>query len=124
MKPFARSDRVAGQIQKALSHLILKEIKDPRIETVTLTGVEVSRDLRIARIYYSVTGGENVRKGAAEGFNRALGFLKRTLASRLGLRYMPDLKFFYDDSFDYGSRIDTVLRSIKSGNGSDNSSTE
>jgi len=123
MKPFSRSDRVAGQLQKELSELVYKDINDPRIEAVTITGVEMSRDLRIARIYYAVSGDEKVRKAASQGFNSALGFLKRTLAGRLGLRYMPDLKFFYDDSFDYGSRIDTVLKSIRSDNGPDNSST-
>ncbi len=55
-----------------------------------------------------------------EGFNSAVGYVKRTLARQLGLRYMPDLKFFYDESFDYGSQIDEVLKIVKADNGSDN----
>ncbi len=114
MKPFTRADRVGGQIQRALSDLLQKDIKDPRLKMVTITGVKLSRDLRIARIYFTTSGGgKKSREEAVEGFKNALGYVKRTLARQLGLRYMPDLKFFYDESFDYASRIDEVLKSIK-----------
>lgn len=118
MKPFTRSDRVGGQIQKALSDLMHKDIKDPRLEMTTITGVKVARDLRTARIYFATAGSKKSRTEAAEGFKSALGYIKRRLACELGLRYMPDLKFFYDESFDYGSHIDNVLKSIESDHGS------
>jgi len=124
MKPFTRSDRVAGQIQKALSDILKKRIRDPRLEMATITGVRVSSDLRLARIYFVTPGGEKTRKEATNGFQRARGYVKRTLARQLGLRYMPDLKFFYDESFDYGSHIDSLLRSIKTDNGSTNTPFE
>lgn len=124
MKTFARSGRVAGQIQKALSELLQRDIKDPRLEMVSITGVKVSTDLKHARVYFVSHGGEERKKEAANGFKTALGYLKRELAPRLGLRYMPDLKFFYDDSFDYGSRIDSILRSLKSDDDSDSTETE
>ena len=117
MKPFSRSDRVSGQIQKVLSDILKKRIKDPRLEMVTITGVEMSRDLRIARIYFITSGSPKSIEEAAEGFKSALGYVKRTLASRLGLRYMPDLKFFYDESFNYGSRIDNIIKIINTENG-------
>jgi len=120
MKPFVRSDRVSGQIQKVLSEILLKKIKDPRLENASITDVKMSRDLRIARIYFVASGNKKSMEEAAEGFKSALGYVKRTLARQLGLRYMPDLKFFYDDSFEYGSQIDKVLKAVKADNGPNN----
>jgi ribosome-binding factor A len=120
MKPFARSDRVGGQIQKVLSEILLKKVKDPRLENASITDVKMSRDLRIARIYFVTSGNKKNIEEALEGFKSALGYVKRTVARQLGLRYMPDLKFFYDESFDYGSHIDNVLKALKADNGPDN----
>ncbi len=113
MKYFSRSDRVSGEIQKNLSELLKKSIKDPRLEMVTITSVKMSQNLRTARVYFVFSGAKTSRKKAVQGFESALGYIKRVLAAKLGLRYMPDLKFFYDESFDYGSHIDNVLKSIK-----------
>ncbi|NNG02209.1 MAG: 30S ribosome-binding factor RbfA [Desulfobacteraceae bacterium] len=114
MKPFSRSDRVGGLIQKVLSELLRKDIHDPRIANATITGVKMSRDLRIAKIYYSIFGDEKSRQDAADGFESARGFVKRSLAQELGLRYMPDVRFFYDESFEYGARIEKLIKGIKS----------
>lgn len=116
MKPFARSDRVSGQIQKALSDLLIKKIKDPRLETAIVTGVKMSRDLKFARVYFVTSGGKESMEEAIEGFKSAFGYVKRKLAAQLGLRYMPELRFFYDDSFDYGSHIDKIIKTVKSEN--------
>jgi ribosome-binding factor A len=116
MKPFSRSDRVSGQVQKVLSDILLKKIKDPRLEAATITSVKMSRDLKFARVYFVTSGGKESIKEAVEGFKSALGYVKRKLASQLGLRYMPELRFFYDDSFDYGSHIDEVIKAVKSEN--------
>ena len=120
MKPFARSDRVGGQIQKILSEILLKKVKDPRLKNASITDVKLSRDLRIARIYFVLSGNKKNVEEALEGFNSAIGYVKRTVARQMGLRYMPDLKFFYDESFDYGSHIDNVLKALKADNGPDN----
>jgi ribosome-binding factor A len=120
MKPFARSDRVGGQIQKILSEILLKKVKDPRLKNASITDVKLSRDLRIARIYFVISGNKKNVEEALEGFNSAIGYVKRTVARQMGLRYMPDLKFFYDESFDYGSHIDNVLKALKADNGPDN----
>lgn len=122
MKPFARSDRVGGQIQKVLSDILLKKIKDPRLEAATITSVKMSRDLKFARVYFVTSGGKESMEEAIEGFKSALGYVKRTLAAKLGLRYMPELRFFYDDSFDYGSHIDKLIKVVKSENESNNTS--
>ena len=97
-----------------LSDLILKGINDPRLAQATITGVAMTRDLRIAKIYFAAHGGEHDEAALAAGFESAKGFIKRELARELGLRYMPELKFYYDTSFDYGARIDRVLKRIRS----------
>lgn len=123
-KPYARSERVAGQIQKTLSELLNKKIKDPRLEMATITAVEMARDLKSARIYFSIPGDKVQQEAAEDGFQSALGYVKRSLAARLGLRYMPAIKFFYDDTLDYATRIETVFKMIDGENGPNRSSAE
>jgi ribosome-binding factor A len=113
MKPFSRSDRVAGLIRQVMAELLQKEIRDPRLAHATITGVKVSRDLRIAKIYFITAGNASQRQAALDGFKQAHGFVKRELAQRLTLRYMPDLTFFYDESIDYGEHIEHLLKVVK-----------
>ena len=126
MKTYPRSDRIGGLIHKTLSNLLQKDIHDPRLEMATITGVKMSRDLRKARVYFAISGTAAAKGGAVKGFESAMGYIKRTLARQLGLRYMPELTFFYDESFDYGSRIDEVLESVKKpeANGPDHSTLD
>ena len=122
MIPFSRADRVSGLIQEVLSELLKKDIHDPRLKMATITNVKMSRDLKLARVYFSIFGDSSKAQAAADGFESARGFIKRSIASKLSLRYMPDLKFFYDESFEYGSHIDELLRKITTDNGPDNQS--
>ncbi len=119
MKPFARSDRVGGQIKKVLSDMLRKDINDPRLDNTVITGVSMSRDLRTARIYFVTTGNLSSRENVEDGFKSAFGYVKRKLARKLGLRYMPELKFYYDESFDYGEQIDKLLNSCNIEDGTD-----
>ncbi|MBT8331194.1 MAG: 30S ribosome-binding factor RbfA [Deltaproteobacteria bacterium] len=121
MIPFARSDRVSGLIQKVLSEILQKDIKDPRLKLATVTAVEVSRDLKLARIYFTTPDGEQNKDAAIKGFNSARGYIKRTLAHELDLKYMPDIKFFYDASIEYGEHIDSLIKLTKERNGTDSS---
>jgi len=121
MSPFSRADRVGGLIQKVLSNILNKNIRDPRLKMATITSVKVSRDLKQARIYFTTSGGIQKKDDTIEGFNSAHGFIKRTLAHGLDLRYMPHLKFFYDESLEYGAHIDELIESTKSKNGSNHS---
>ena len=113
MRPFTRADRVAGEIQKVLSDLILRKIKDPRLKMIIITGVKLTADLKLARIYYTVTGQGTDVEACTAGLNSAAGFFKRSLAKELNLRYIPALEFFHDDSFEYGDRIDRLLKSVQ-----------
>jgi ribosome-binding factor A len=120
MRDFARSDRVSGLIQQVLSEILQKGIKDPRLKMTTITNVKMSRDLRVARIYFVTSGREKNVEEVTQGFKSAKGYVKRSLAGKLGLRYMPELEFFYDDSFDYGDQINKLLKSIETDNEPDN----
>jgi ribosome-binding factor A len=112
MTGFSRAQRVGGLIQKILAELLHKDLSDPRLHLTTVTQVTVTRDLRIARVYFATAGGKETAAAAAEGFASAAGFIKRRLGRELGLRYMPQLEFFYDESLDHGARIDQLLKSI------------
>jgi len=124
MKPYERSDRIRGHLLRILSETLRRHIKDPRLEAAVISGAKLTRDLRIARVYYTIPGGPARIEEARQGFESARGFIKRTLARELGLRYMPNLEFFYDESFDYGERIDQVLKSIERENGSNTEPSE
>ncbi len=124
MKSYSRADRVSALIQRNLSDILYKEINDPRFEMVVITGVKVSSDIKTARIYYSAPDDEQTKKNAAKGFDSAAGYIKKLLAPRLELRYMPELKFFYDESFDYGQRINKLIQSLHEDHGEDNTTPE
>ena len=121
MIPFSRADRIGGLIQKILSDILKKEIKDPRLKMITITGVTVTRDLKLARIYFSAPNSKQEKDAATIGFTSARGYIKRMLAHALDLKYMPDIKFYYDESLDYGAHIDELIRLTKHNNGPDHS---
>ncbi|MDL2274649.1 30S ribosome-binding factor RbfA [Desulfosarcina sp. OttesenSCG-928-G10] len=112
-RTFDRAQRVGGQIQRVMAELLRQGISDPRLSTVTITGVTTTRDLRLARIYFAAPDGAEKKDLFLSAFESAKGFIKRELARELGLRYMPDIQFFYDGSFDYGDQINRMLKSIQ-----------
>jgi ribosome-binding factor A len=88
-------------------------LNDPRLGTVTITEVEVTADLKLARVFFSARGDQAREKAALQGLEGAAGFIKKNLGRELRLRYMPDLMFQVDRSFDYGSKIDRLIRTIQ-----------
>ena len=110
-KPTRRTERVNALVQEELASLLLRDIKDECAAAATLTSVEVSPDLRSAKIYIAPGPGRDLEVTLAS-LARVAGFLKRELGRRLRMRHVPDLHFFYDDSFDYGSKIDRLLHEI------------
>jgi ribosome-binding factor A len=105
----SRMRRVDEAMRAVLSDAIAKELKDPRVGFVTVTGVQTSPDLRHARVYVSVLGDEATRSASLEGLRSAHGFLQRRLAAELTLKHTPALTFAYDDSVDRGMRISQLL---------------
>jgi len=105
-----RTEQVGDLIKKELAQLLAQEIKDPQIGFVTLTAVEVSPDLRLARVYFSVLGDEQVIKDSQAVLDRAKGFLRHELSQRLVIRYVPELQFRLDRSIERSQRISDLLR--------------
>ena len=107
-----RAQRVGELIQKAISALLLRGLKDPRIGFVTITGVEVTPDLHLARVYYTVIGDDAARHSSAAGLKSSVPYIRQQLGKQLRMKYLPDLIFQYDSSIDYGNRIESLLREI------------
>lgn len=113
MKQYKRSQRVGDLIREVISEMVLRDLGDPRLETVTITEVEVTSDLKLARVFFSARGEPLREKEARQGLEGAAGFIKKNLGRELRLRYMPELTFQVDRSFDYGSKIDRLLQTIQ-----------
>jgi len=113
MKEGKRSDKVADLVQKEISEMLLRSIKDPRIGFVTVTRVKVSDDCRSARVYFSVVGSEEERNRSVEGLNSAKGFLRKELGRRVSLRYTPDLIFQFDPSIEYAIHMEEVFQHLR-----------
>jgi len=116
---FKRCEKVAEAIHEEISRLLIKGVKDPRVGFVTVTGVKVTDDLHLATVYFSIIGGEAERNGAEAGLNSAKGFLRREIGKVLRMRYVPDLLFRFDESVEYGSRIESLLKQIHETDGTD-----
>ena len=112
MMNFKRADRVADLIKAEISDILLKRVRDPRVEHVTITGVKMSDDLRSAKVFFVQMGRDTCSEETMTGIRKASGFLKRELGKRLQLRYVPTITFIYDESFEYGSRIERLLVEI------------
>jgi len=110
-----RSEKVAETIHETVSSILARGLNDPRIGFVTIMAVDVTDDLRLARIYFTVIGDEASKKNSELGLNSAKGHIRKELGHTLTMRYIPELLFIYDHSQEYGSRIDSILREINSG---------
>ena len=121
--PSYRQERVADLIREQLAELLQKEVEDPRLAQVTITAVEMSPDLRYARVFYSVLGSDQEVSEASQAFESASGYVRRELASRLKLRYMPHLQFRFDSSLVVGHRIETLLKQIEDDRGGEQEET-
>src|SRR3990172_9241193 len=109
-----RTERLNDLLREELSELLLRQVKDPRLGgLITITQVLVSADLRHARVYISVLGGEAEKREVMTALSSAASYLRRELRSHLTLRYTPDLSFFPDDSIENGARMLSLLNELK-----------
>jgi ribosome-binding factor A len=109
----SRPDRVADQIRSELATLLLREVHDPGIGFVTLTRVQVSADLQLARVLYTALGDDKARATSGRALERAAPFLRRQLGSRLRLKRTPELRFEYDNSIAGQDRIEQILNELR-----------
>jgi len=109
-----RTDRINELLREEISDLLSRHVKDPRVVGfITVTEVETATDLRHARVFVSVMGTEEEKKGAFSGLAAAAGFLRHELAERLFLRRIPDLTFVRDDSIERGTRILQIMKELE-----------
>jgi len=110
-REFGRAERVAYQIQRELAALIVRDISDPRLRTLTISEVKVSRDLAQATVYF--TGEDTVKtKETLAALQRASGFFRKNLASRIRARSVPTLRFVYDHSFDEAAHLSALIDKV------------
>lgn len=112
MSQGSRPERVADQIRSELATLLARDVHDPGIGFVTLTRVQVSPDLQVARVLYTVLGDAKARESSARALARAATFLRRQIGSRLRLKRAPELRFVYDDSIAGQDRIERILNEL------------
>ena len=113
-REFGRSERVSSQIQKDLALVLQRGIKDPRLGFVTVNEVIVTRDLAVAKVYVTVLNANQQKiEENIELLNEAAPYLRKEVATRMKMRHMPELRFFYDDSFDTGMRVSALLNGLE-----------
>lgn len=110
---FSRNQRLEGEIRAVLSELLRLEVKDPRLEGVTVSAIRLSGDRTRAKVYYSILGDAERERQTADGFAAATPFLRRELGRRMRLRTVPTLDFERDASYEYGDRIERLLDSLQ-----------
>ena len=109
-----RVERIAERIRRVTSEIVHGQLNDPRLDGfITITKVEVTPDLRFAKIYYSPFGDEKRKKIIAQGLKSARGFVRKHIGDELKLRYTPDIAFKLDEEMEYSKRINTILGKIK-----------
>lgn len=118
MLPYKRSERVADLIREEIADLIMYKLKDPRIGFVTVTGVEMTPDLKMAKVYVSVLREED-RRGTLEILNSSKSFIRSSLSKRLRLKFIPTVEFVMDTSIDYGFKMDKLLKELEKGKDED-----
>ena len=114
MSQGSRPDRVADQIRSELAALLAREVHDPGLGFVTITRVQVSRDLQQARVFYTALGDEKSRRQSERTLHRALPFLRRQIGARLRLKRVPELHVFYDESIAGQDRIEQLINELHS----------
>ncbi|HKX12210.1 MAG TPA: 30S ribosome-binding factor RbfA [bacterium] len=104
-----RDKRIAEEIRREVSQILHFEISDPRTSGATVTGVKVSPDLRLARVYYAMPGAEDRKAAAAKGLAKSAGYVRHLLTERLDMKFSPQIEFFYDESFEIQNKIDDIF---------------
>lgn len=108
-----RVERVASFIRREISIIIQTELNDPRLQFVTITDIKLTKDLRSARLFYSVLGEAKQKQKAARALKVATGFMRKLIGQRMRLRLVPELTFTLDESTEYGLKIDKIFEEIK-----------
>ena len=112
MASTGRLNRVSSELKKTISLLLRSKVKDSKLSLVSITEVEVSKDLSFAKVYYSCLI-ENDKEYVAKAFDKSKGFFRTSIGKNLRLRIVPNLKFIYDDSAEYGIKMNTIIEQAR-----------
>ena len=104
-----KNERVNSNVQRELSYILANEVKNPNIKFITITACDVTSDLSYAKVYFTTL---NDVKETLNGLKSAKGYIRRTLADRIELRHIPELEFIYDESIEYGKKIEEKIKEI------------
>ena len=107
---YKRAERVSDQIKREVSEIIQKQVKDPLVGFITVTDAEVTDDLRSAKIFYSVLGDEKSKTNTKIALERARDFIQQEIGKRIRIRHLPIITFKYDNSIEYGARIEELIK--------------
>lgn len=108
-----KKERMEKILEREISNIIFQDIKDERIKFVTITNVNITNDLSIATVFYTVFGNENQINASIEALSEAKGFIRTILSKRIEVKKTPDLRFKYDESYEQGNKIDAILNNLK-----------
>jgi len=116
-REYSRHQRLAAELMRTLSDVLRFEIKDPGVAGVSLTSVDLSRDLSVARVYFSLLKPDDDPQPALDGLQRASGFLRSKLGQAMKIRHVPELRFKHDDSIAHADRISRLIDAANRANG-------
>jgi len=119
MSEVKRATRVAGRVREEMAWLLTREVRDPRVAGVIVSRVEMTDDLKMARVYVRMLEGGDAEQvdTALKGLERTASMLRREVTKKVGLRYAPELRFFYDDGLDKTTRIEELLEEVRRDSG-------
>ena len=104
-----KNERINSNMQKEISYIVANEVKNPKVKFVTITAVDVTSDLSFAKVYFTTL---DDKLETLKGLKDAKGFIRKELADRIELRHIPELEFIYDESIEYGNRIEEKIKEI------------
>jgi ribosome-binding factor A len=108
-----RANRVAEELRKVVTQILLEDLSDPRLGFLTVTKVQVTDDLRQGKVYYSVLGSQEQKNATSEALEEELGFIRRLVAERLNMKFAIEVRFELDPSIEHSFKIDQILKKIK-----------
>jgi ribosome-binding factor A len=108
-----RSSRVAEELRKVITQILMEDLSDPRLGFITVTRIEVTDDLRFGKIHYSVLGSEEQKNSTVDALQDNLGLIRRLAAERINMKFAMDIRFELDESIEHSFKIDQILKKIK-----------
>lgn len=113
--PYKRSARVATDAYQIIAEAVYQELNDPRLKNIQLTGSEMTDDLQILKIYYYIEGSEEARKKSLKGLMSAKGYLRKAISNKLGLRVVPDIRYYFDEGIEKAEKLDKIFEDLNNG---------